>query len=150
MTVSNWQRHAACATADPDLFLAETGHALREARAVCTACPVTAACLTAALAEERGTPAAGRAGIRGGLTPEQRAELAGPATEPCPEAPAAETRPRKRAAGPVVCGTRGGYQKHRRNGEQACDLCRYANAAADRRLRTTGSTVRPADLAPAA
>jgi hypothetical protein len=43
--------------------------------------------------------------------------------------------------GPVVCGTRGGYQKHRRNGEKACDPCRYANAAADRQLRTTGSTV---------
>lgn len=41
---------------------------------------------------------------------------------------------------PAVCGTRGGYRKHRRNKEKACDPCRQANNDADRRLRNTGTT----------
>lgn len=147
----DWQRNAACVGSDPDLFVAETEAALLKARTFCTACPVTAACLAAALDEERGMSAAGRAGIRGGLTPEQRAALAGPVDEPSQDAVESRSeKARTRASGPIVCGTRRGYQKHRRNGEQACAPCRCANTAADRRLRTTGSTVVPADLAPAA
>lgn len=38
------------------------------------------------------------------------------------------------------CGTRPGYQRHRKNGEKACDACRQANADADNRLRRTGTT----------
>jgi hypothetical protein len=38
------------------------------------------------------------------------------------------------------CGTRTGYQHHRRRGERSCDPCRAANAQADRRLRETGTS----------
>lgn len=38
------------------------------------------------------------------------------------------------------CGTPAGYRKHRKNGEDPCRRCKDANAAADRRLRYTGTT----------
>ncbi|MEH0657687.1 WhiB family transcriptional regulator [Streptomyces stelliscabiei] len=38
------------------------------------------------------------------------------------------------------CGTRPGYNRHRRNGEVPCADCRRANADADNRLRRTGTT----------
>lgn len=38
------------------------------------------------------------------------------------------------------CGTRPGYQRHRRNGQTPCAPCRRANTDADNRLRRTGST----------
>jgi hypothetical protein len=38
------------------------------------------------------------------------------------------------------CGTRRGYHQHSRAGETACQPCRDANTAADRRLRETGTT----------
>lgn len=41
---------------------------------------------------------------------------------------------------PPECGTRGGYERHQRQGETACAPCRAANADADRRLRNTGTT----------
>ncbi|MDQ0842439.1 WhiB family transcriptional regulator [Streptomyces sp. V1I6] len=154
---SDWQRGAACVTADPDLFLAEEGAGLRKARKFCAVCPVREACLAAAMLEEAFAPAADRAGVRGGLTPQQRADKAKreprPVNEPCHQEPATKPREQKatRSTGPVVCGTRGGYQKHRRNDEKPCDACRHANTAADRRLRTTGSTVpAPAAAVPAA
>jgi hypothetical protein len=43
--------------------------------------------------------------------------------------------------GDPKCGTRPGYAAHRRRGESACPPCRSANAAADRRLRETGTSV---------
>ncbi|MFY0511832.1 WhiB family transcriptional regulator [Streptomyces anulatus] len=49
---------------------------------------------------------------------------------------ARDTQKREAAA----CGTRSGYQKHKRLGETACETCRQANADADRRLRNTGTT----------
>ena len=41
---------------------------------------------------------------------------------------------------PPQCGTRGGYQQHRRHKEPACQPCRDANSAADRQYRLTGTT----------
>jgi hypothetical protein len=38
------------------------------------------------------------------------------------------------------CGTRPGYQRHRRNGETPCTPCRQANTDADNRLRRTGTS----------
>lgn len=38
------------------------------------------------------------------------------------------------------CGTRAGYDRHRRDGEVACADCRRANTDADNRLRRTGTT----------
>lgn len=40
----------------------------------------------------------------------------------------------------AVCGTLAGYYRHIKNGEPTCAPCRSQNAAADRRLRTTGTT----------
>lgn len=40
----------------------------------------------------------------------------------------------------AICGTRPGYQRHRKLGEDACARCRAANADADNLLRRTGST----------
>jgi len=148
---SDWQRDAACATADPDLFLAESGTELRAARKFCAACPARAACLAAAMLEEASAPAAARAGVRGGLTPQQRADRAKRAPRRV-DRPAVKPRGQKptRATGPVVCGTRGGYQKHRRHREEACPPCCQANTDADNRLRRTGSTVPAAAAVPAA
>lgn len=39
------------------------------------------------------------------------------------------------------CGTRPGYRLHQKHGEVTCYRCRGANAAADRRLKATGTTV---------
>jgi hypothetical protein len=39
-----------------------------------------------------------------------------------------------------TCGTRAGYQWHRKQGEDACEPCRQANTDADNRLRRTGTT----------
>jgi hypothetical protein len=44
------------------------------------------------------------------------------------------------AAGRAYCGTRSGYQRHHRNGEDACAPCRRANTDADNRLRRTGTS----------
>jgi hypothetical protein len=38
------------------------------------------------------------------------------------------------------CGTRNGYLRHRRAGEEPCGPCRKANTDADNRLRRTGTT----------
>jgi hypothetical protein len=43
-----------------------------------------------------------------------------------------------------TCGTRNGYQWHRRRGEGACQPCRQANTDADNRLRRTGTSKVPA------
>lgn len=52
-------------------------------------------------------------------------------------------RPRPEKLPPTTrpdCGTRRGYDKHLRTGERTCQRCRDANAAADRRLRETGTS----------
>jgi hypothetical protein len=43
--------------------------------------------------------------------------------------------------GPAPCGTRRGYQQHRRKKQTPCAPCRTANTEADRRLRSTGTTL---------
>lgn len=56
----------------------------------------------------------------------------------------AEAKPGRRFIGshnlrllqaPSKCGTGGGYQKHRRNGEEACNACKAAQAEYMRQLR---------------
>ncbi|MFM9777060.1 WhiB family transcriptional regulator [Streptomyces scabiei] len=41
------------------------------------------------------------------------------------------------------CGSRAGYLRHRKHGEDACQPCKQANTDADNRLRRTGSTLAP-------
>ncbi|MFF4489477.1 WhiB family transcriptional regulator [Streptomyces sp. NPDC001544] len=40
----------------------------------------------------------------------------------------------------TACGTRGGYQRHYRQGTEVCGPCRQANTDADNRLRRTGTS----------
>jgi hypothetical protein len=72
-----WMAAAECANTDSLAeFFPEAGGRFTEAREQCGRCPVSAECLTAAMAEE-GDATGGRYGMRGGLTPEDRHRLAG-------------------------------------------------------------------------
>lgn len=79
MPAPAWQLEALC-LADPHLFTADDcrGELLEEARDACNRCPVRAACLAAALAEEGTTAANMRAAVRGGLTPTERWAISRP------------------------------------------------------------------------
>lgn len=74
-----WSDQAACRTVEMIVFFPEREHAGRggtnysEARQVCAGCPVKAECLEDALVEERYQSGVYRHGMRGGLSPEQRA-----------------------------------------------------------------------------
>lgn len=73
-----WSWDAACA-ADPDLMFPEYGGdsaraAWVDPRSLCERCPVAAECLKVAMFEE--ATGAERQGMRGALTPEERADLA--------------------------------------------------------------------------
>jgi len=72
----HWRDHAACRDADPDLFFPDGD--IRSARAqvkraklICRGCPVSATCLSWALADGQ------EAGIWGGLTEDERRRLSG-------------------------------------------------------------------------
>lgn len=72
MSAHQWRNHAACRGADPDLFHPRPGdmEAVRQAKALCSRCPVTADCLALANAIEHvnGYPV----GIYGGRSANQR------------------------------------------------------------------------------
>ncbi|WP_312870613.1 WhiB family transcriptional regulator [Streptomyces himalayensis] len=111
---------------------------IREAKSVCYRCPVIRECLAWAFqhGEDRG--------IWGGLTEWERRRIH-KRRRPKTGQGAGVNAPGKRQAPamkrePAKCGTRSGYQRHRKNGETACGACRDANADADRRLRNTGTT----------
>lgn len=73
-----WRDEAACLS-QPDLFVprrTEKDGRVTDARRVCATCPVRQDCLTSAMAEEGRSDQFRRAGVRGGLTPTQRASLA--------------------------------------------------------------------------
>lgn len=69
----DWPDRAACAGVPTNVFFPERGGRARdcyeEARAICAACPVRWECLDEALSTEM---SGYRAGMVGGLTPEQR------------------------------------------------------------------------------
>ena len=86
----SWREHAAC-RAHPsemwfpdDLPTAMKNRVTRDAKAICDICPVRAECLDEARDIEGGSNGRGRYGIRGGLTPMERAAL-GPPPQPCIE-----------------------------------------------------------------
>jgi hypothetical protein len=79
--VTDWRESAFCAgMADPTFATSDPFHPKHDdkdsdyefARSLCARCPVTAECLADAMATETGTS---RVGMRGGLTPMQRAAL---------------------------------------------------------------------------
>jgi len=94
-----WHDRAACKGCDVNLFFPERGGDSTQARTVCAGCPVQADCAHDAI--ERGE----RFGVWGGMS----------------------TRGRRGARlQPIRHGTAGGYNAHRRRGEEACTECRDA------------------------
>jgi WhiB family redox-sensing transcriptional regulator len=65
-----WVDDALCAETDPECFFPEKGGSTREAKAVCSRCPVAAPCLDWALEHEE------RFGIWGGLSERERRKVA--------------------------------------------------------------------------
>lgn len=131
-----WAARAACKDQDLGLFFSDAEQKIVQAKAICAACPVRTACLDEAL---RAEATSSGAGIFGGLTADERTELA---TERARQQAAAQGQePPKPRTGrrPAPCGTRSAYQRHVKKREPIDDACRAANTAADRRLRTTGS-----------
>jgi hypothetical protein len=101
-----WHRQALCARADVE-FAASAAYDCLD---LCNRCPVRLDCLADAITEEAQTPVRHRTGIRGGLPASHR------------------TTPADVAYNTAECDTRSGYNKHRRNGEEACDPCKAAHA----------------------
>ncbi|WP_456569617.1 WhiB family transcriptional regulator [Blastococcus sp. SYSU DS0539] len=64
-----WRLDALCAETDPEAFFPDKGGSTREAKRVCTGCPVRAQCLEFALASDE------RFGIWGGLSERERRRL---------------------------------------------------------------------------
>lgn len=67
-----WMTQAVCASVDAELFYPEKGGSVREAKKVCSGCPVAAECLTFALM------AGERFGVWGGTTERQRRRMPTP------------------------------------------------------------------------
>ena len=61
-----WMLDARCLDADPEAFFPEKGGSTREAKRICSACPVRDECLEYALANDE------RFGIWGGLSERER------------------------------------------------------------------------------
>ena len=72
----NWMVQAACIDS-PDLFhpTVDVHSTYQLARRYCMSCPVAADCLNDAMDAEGDLPGSVRHGMRGGLTPDQRADL---------------------------------------------------------------------------
>ena len=64
-----WRQDALCAETDPEAFFPEKGGSTRDAKRVCSGCPVRAQCLDFALANDE------RFGIWGGLSERERRRL---------------------------------------------------------------------------
>lgn len=112
MTILPWQDSAACIGADTAIFFPESGDPVGPAKALCRACPVREQCLADAL--ERGEVH----GVWGGLSAKERRKYRrqhGLLRKP-------GGRPQ-----PINHGTNGGYQTHRRRGQQPCDACSQAH-----------------------
>lgn len=75
-----WRDEAACLTVASEVMFADGRrgpHAWDEARAVCKSCPVLVECRAEEMAHEGNWPVTWRYGMRGGLGPSERRELAG-------------------------------------------------------------------------
>jgi WhiB family redox-sensing transcriptional regulator len=79
LAVPDWTADALCAQTDPALFFPKKGGSTREAKAVCTSCPVRQECLDYALDYEShnhpGADTRAPHGIWGGLTERERRAL---------------------------------------------------------------------------
>jgi WhiB family redox-sensing transcriptional regulator len=68
-TTESWRLDALCAETDPEAFFPEKGGSTRDAKRVCSGCPVRAECLEFALSNDE------RFGIWGGLSERERRRL---------------------------------------------------------------------------
>lgn len=110
--VQDWLEHAACRGVDPSLWFPSSTADAQEARRICAGCPVQAECLAYALENVE------QHGIWAGTNRSQRRAM-GMGDQ------------RYMAA---ECGTDAGYHRHRRTlGEDACEACLEAHAAAARK-----------------
>lgn len=102
MSEHEWRTQAACRNDDTETWFPETGerHLTRQAKAICAECPVSAECLNEALTDRI------EYGIWGGKTVTERRILG-----------------RKPPILRPKCGTRKGYETHRREHETACRRC---------------------------
>ena len=110
MPLDDWRTRAACIGSDPDLWFPADNAArarTQHIRAICAGCPVSAECLQAA------SDLDARYGIWGGLDEVERAN-----------GPKVKT---------IEHGTSRGYRQHRTAGEDACQDCKDANNAKNRR-----------------
>ncbi|MGH8929373.1 MAG: WhiB family transcriptional regulator [Egibacteraceae bacterium] len=64
-----WMKTAKCLYAEPDTFFPEKGGSTKEAKRICSECPVRAKCLEYALENDE------RFGIWGGLSERERRKL---------------------------------------------------------------------------
>jgi len=74
-----WATDALCAQTDPDAFYPEMGASVRQAKAVCAACPVRAECLDWALTNGE------RFGVWGGRSERERRAITRGTTTVCPD-----------------------------------------------------------------
>lgn len=126
-TRDNWRDHAACKGLDPDLFFPPVGANAHEPKRVCRTCPVADYCLDYALAVNPRDDL----GIWGATSQQERIrvrKLRG-------TTPTVSTGRKEPTRPPAACGTNSGYQRHRRNGEEACPECLQAMAAYDRQRK---------------
>lgn len=109
LTRPNWMQQAACRGLDPNLFIAERGDTdtIRNAKAICKTCPVKTECLEYGLEEKHG--------IWGGLAEKQRRQIR--------QQRARQAGRRNYVTHPIAHGTPGGFDTHRRRGEQPCPEC---------------------------
>lgn len=113
-----WMDDAACKGMDINVFYPERGEDVQAARKVCAGCRVQAECLEYALTHNTSddygvwgdSTARARRGMRQARSRAQRSANQGTLAN---------------------CGTDAGYYSHRFRGQQACDRCRAAHAAAE-------------------
>ncbi|MFD4263966.1 WhiB family transcriptional regulator [Streptomyces sp. NPDC058534] len=115
-----WAQRAACKGMDLESFFSEAEWNVADAKRICGPCPVREQCLTEGMHAEH---AGSRYGIYGGLTPQERTELAG--ERPKTGRPAGKRSPRAHLS---PCGTDAAYRRHHRWDEEPCKACRAANA----------------------
>lgn len=114
----SWHDRAACRDADPEQFFPPFGVNATEAKEVCGICDVRDECLQYALHEGIVY------GVWGGMSERERMALR-------------RRMGLTRIQGPAVCGTAAGAQRHRRNGEPACEECREAYNVDQRERRAS-------------
>ena len=128
----SWMSFGLCLGAT-DLFFAERGESMAEAKKVCSQCPVKAECLQYAMDLNI------KHGVWGGVSERQRRQKRRLTRGVEPQ----------EGRRPVLqeCGTHAGYQRHLYNGETCCDPCRYARSRYMAQFRA-GLAARPLPATP--